>query len=557
MGHKTKKLETKSNFLIQGSILAIASLISRFIGMLYRIPMINIIGDEGMSYYSAAYNIYSILLLLSSYSLPLAVSKVIVSKITLKEYKNAYKVFQAAMMFGFVVGAVFGLILFFGANFFANSVLKLPLAAVALRTLAPTIFIMALLGVFRGFFQGLNTKIPTAASQIVEQIINAIISVAAAALLFTYGTKKSITALPQVAAELPNAYGAAGGTIGTGAGALAALVLCIAIFSSYKRTLSKLMRKDNTKKLEEYSTIIRIVFYTAVPVILSTAVYNIIRVLDNSIYGNFMTSIGAGDVYKTTYGVYSGKYLLLIDLPVGIASALASSCIPSITQAVTKNDRELIVFRVNMAIRFAMLIAIPCTVGLAVIPNTVIHALFSSDKSNASVMLMIGSLAVAFTSLSTVTNAILQGIDKMKIPIRNAIISLIIHIVVLVILLWGVNLGIYALIVSNIVFAISMCTLNSMSIEKYLDTTQEIKYTFITPAISAVVMGFIVFFLDRIIRKITQSYLISVLVCVIVGAAVYAVCLIILKTFNERELRALPGGAKIVSFVDGIGFLRK
>ena len=185
MGHKTKKLETKSNFLIQGSILAIASLISRFIGMLYRIPMINIIGDEGMSYYSAAYNIYSILLLLSSYSLPLAVSKVIVSKITLKEYKNAYKVFQAAMMFGFVVGAVFGLILFFGANFFANSVLKLPLAAVALRTLAPTIFIMALLGVFRGFFQGLNTMIPTAASQIVEQIINAIISVAAAALLFT------------------------------------------------------------------------------------------------------------------------------------------------------------------------------------------------------------------------------------------------------------------------------------------------------------------------------------------------------------------------------------
>ena len=170
-----------TNILKQGSVLATASILVRIIGLVYRVPMANILGDEGMGIYSAAAEIYNILLIISSYGMPMAVSKMVSAKCSQRRYKEAYHIFNCSMVFSIFSGGTAALFVFLGAdmlekNFFS----KYHGIAIPLRILAPTIFVVAVMGVLRGLYQGRKTMMPTALSQIIEQIINAIVSVAAA-----------------------------------------------------------------------------------------------------------------------------------------------------------------------------------------------------------------------------------------------------------------------------------------------------------------------------------------------------------------------------------------
>ena len=153
----------KSNFIVQGGLLGIAGIITRIIGMIYRIPVTNIIGDKGNGYYASAYYIYNIMLLISSYSLPLAISKVVSARLSKRQYRNANRVFRGGLLFAAITGGLAGLIVLFGAEALAN-VLSEPLSAIALRIFAPTLLIVAVMGVFRGYFQGMGNMVPTAVS---------------------------------------------------------------------------------------------------------------------------------------------------------------------------------------------------------------------------------------------------------------------------------------------------------------------------------------------------------------------------------------------------------
>ena len=230
----TGQTKNKSgNFLVQGSILAIAGIIVRLIGLAYRIPLIRIIGDEGMGYYSVAFEVYSVILLLSSYSLPLAVSKMVSAKIAEDDYLNADRIFKVSLIYATIVGFVGCIFVWLSADWFANVFYKLPLCKYALISLAPTIWIAAYLGVLRGYYQGRSTMVPTAVSQIFEQIVNAFVSVGAAWWLCDMALKAA------KGESVASAWGAAGGTIGTGAGALAALIILIVLLK--RNYLSKML----------------------------------------------------------------------------------------------------------------------------------------------------------------------------------------------------------------------------------------------------------------------------------------------------------------------------
>ena len=249
------KKKNDTSFLVQGSILAIASLVSRVIGLVYRIPLTAIIGDHGNDYYSCAYEIYSLLLLISSYSLPMAVSKMVSARISNGEKQNAYRVFKGAMIFALFTGTAACMIVFFGAEELTR-LFKTPLGVYALQVLAPTLIIVAVLGVFRGFFQGMGTMIPSAVSQIIEQIVNAVVSVGAAYVLFAYGRR--IATVLGSKEHYDAAYGAAGGTLGTSAGALCGLAFIIFVFSMFLPKFRKAMRRENKigkKQPESYRVI--------------------------------------------------------------------------------------------------------------------------------------------------------------------------------------------------------------------------------------------------------------------------------------------------------------
>jgi len=547
MESKGRSRSKESNFVVQGSILAIASIVVRIIGIAYRIPMINIIGDEGMGYYGTAFNVYNIALLLSSYSLPLAVSKMVSARLANKQYRNAERIFRTALAYATIVGAVTAAIIWFGADFFASKIFYMPYAAFALRTLAPTVWIMAYLGVFRGYFQGRGTMVPTAFSQVFEQIINAIVSVVAGSYLFNEALKVE-SMKGEAGSGYSYAWGAAGGTIGTGSGAFTALAFLLLLFLLYRKTTKRQLRRDTSGVVESYGDITRILFFTVVPVIVSSAIYNVNSVIDNGLLARNYASLGREAEFAAEWGVYTGKYHLLINVPMAVSNALSSSLIPSVSRAVASGNIKQIRSKVATAIRFSLLIAIPSTVGLTVLAGPINDMLFSGDNTLAIQMTLYGSLAVVFFSLSTVTNAILQGIDKMHLPIIHALIALVLHIGALEVMALVFDMGIYSMVYANIIFGVIMCVLNHTAIRRTIGYKQEVKKTVLIPTVSAAVMGVCTFGAYKLIHFAIQSNILSTLVSIFVAVAVYGVLLIKLKAMTADEMREMPGGTRLLGF---------
>lgn len=433
-----------------------AGIVVRIIGMLYRMPLNDIIGKQGNGYYTSAFNVYNILLILSSYSMPVAVSKMISARLARGEHRNCSRILKAALIYATVVGGVAAVVLWFGADLFAE-LIKTPFSRYALKTLAPTIWIMAYLGVLRGYFQGTGTMVPTAVSQILEQIVNAVVSVVAAGILFGVGS--SINAA-RGAKDYSYALGAAGGTIGTGAGALTAFLFFICLTASRGRERRQLVREDRSGRTESYRRIFYVLTITVLPIVISSGIYNCSNVVDNYLFGQGMDKLGYLEDSIATYWGVLGQYQLLFNIPVAVSNALSSSLIPSLTRAVANRNRREKLERIATSIRFSLLIAIPAAVGITVLAKPVCNLLFISEDNAMLIRLsMAGSLAVVFYSLSTVTNAILQGLNHMDVPIRHAVIALVIHVAVLEVFLMVLKMGIYSVVFANIMFAFVMLSL--------------------------------------------------------------------------------------------------
>ena len=548
---KTTKKES-NNFLVQGAILAIAGILVRLIGLAYRVPLLRIIGSKGMGYYSTAYNLYAIILLLSSYSLPLAVSKMVSSRIAKNEYRNANKILRAALIYATIVGGLGFVIVFFGANFFASNLYQMPLAKYALQSLAPTIWIMAYLGVLRGYFQGHSTMVPTALSQIFEQIVNAAVSVGAAYYLCEMALKQA------KGEDVKAAYGAAGGTIGTGAGTVIALFVMLAFFVVTANVRRKNIINDKTLRKESFSTITRVLILTVIPVIASTAIYNINSVLDGMVFGQSMKALGLEEETSRLYGIYTGGYLVLVNVPVAIANAMSSSLIPTISRSFSKGERGDVNSKISMVIRFATIVSFPCAIGLAVISMPVMGILFNSaeDAMLAAYLMILGSGVVVLYSVSTVTNAVLQGTSLINKPVKNAFISLIIHFIILYILLFTFKSNVIGLVFGNMVFALSMCVLNARSIRRNLSYKQEFIKTYLMPFICAGLMGIVVYIVYTFILKFSSSRVILTLIPIMVGVPVYAILLIGTRTISKNEILQMPKGRKIVNILQKVRLLK-
>ena len=536
---QTKEIKNKnSNFLIQGSILAIAGIVVRLIGLAYRIPLIRIIGDEGMGYYSVAYEIYSVVLLLSSYSLPLAVSKMISARIAKEDYGNARRIFRVALLYATVVGAAGCIFVALSADWFANVFYMLPLCKYALISLAPTIWIMAYLGVMRGYYQGQSTMVPTAISQILEQVANAVISVGAAWWLCHMALNAA------QGESVASAWGAAGGTIGTGAGALTALIVLLIMYLKGRKEWKEnaALSIENGTELESYRSISKVLFWTVVPVILSTAVYNISGIIDAELFSTTMVkhfAMNSSDV-AAEYGAYTGKFKTLINIPIAIANSLSSSLIPVMARAAAENDKKGVDDGITKALRFTVLIALPAAVGLTVLGGPVIGLLFGKSDV-AAMMATIGSFSVLFYSVSTVTNAILQGNNHMRLPVIHAVISLAIHVAALIFMMRVLKLGVYSVVLANMLFAVTMVIFNGISITKKLGYKHEWKQTIIMPLICSFAMGAVTIGVQFLVKRfISTSNLVVTAVCIIVAVVVYAASIIFTGCITKEELKSFP-----------------
>ena len=534
----------KKSIVLQGSILAGAGLISKVIGFVYRIPMANVIGNTGNGLYSVAFGIYNIALTLSSYSMPLAISKLMSARLAKKEFKNAHRMFADALAFAMIAGLCAALVLFFGAGAFAGLYHKQGLEA-PLRVLAPTVFVVALLGSCRGYYQGHRNMLPTALSQVLEQVVNAVVSVVAASALV-----KAATEHPEDAVyDSPAAAGAAGGTLGTLAGAAAALLFFALLFFFDREKRLKEKSGEDTHD-ESHALIMKALLLTVLPVILSQTVYQIGYTTDDLLFGNLMVLKGFSEQDVTSLqGVFNTQYNQMINLPVAIATAMAAATLPSIVVSHTRGEREKVKEKTNTVLKINMLIAFPSAVGLAVLAEPIMGVLFPRLGEYLPVAVMLlrtGSAAVVFYALSTLTNSILQGCDRMRLPVIHSAAALVIHILLVAFCIRYTSLGVYSLVIGNVTFPLCVSIMNGFSIRKLLGYRFQWSRSFIKPLIASLIMGAvargvytgILRWNDGLSEKL--GMLIAMMSAIFIGALSYFVLLSFLRVLTRDELRQIP-----------------
>ena len=545
--------KTKKGLFVQAGILAIAGIISRIIGLLYGSPLAAIIGDEGNGYYGAAYAIYTIILLISSYSIPSAMSKIISGKLAVKEYRNAHRIFRCALNYVAVVGGIGSLILFFAAD-----ILVAGRSATVLRFFAPTIFFFGFLGVLRGYFQAHRTMVPTSISQLIEQVFNAIVSISGAIILTNIAghddpSKRAV-------------YGAIGSALGTGSGVLIALLFMYLVYR-YNRPAVKARLDSDTHDVMPDKEIYRMILMIVTPFILSTFIYNLSTSLNSTFFSRILMHVKNMDESTVAYqyGIFARKAMVITNLPITLASAAAAAMFPEMSTTFSRGETQNAGETVSRVTRVILMISIPCAVGLFVLARPVMMILFPQRASldEASMLLRFLAITVVFYSLSTVTNAVLQGIGRVNAPVVNALIALILQSIVLGFLLVHTDLGDIALCIVTIIYSFVMCILNHFVMVRNLPVQNDLKKTYLYPTVSSLVMGGAAFGIHFLFSYIFSFFvksdyfanLFSTLIAVLFAVFIYFVVLIKSGGASEEDIRRFPKGAGIVSIFKKIRIL--
>lgn len=534
-----------TNFAMQATILAAASIISKLIGMIYNIPFANLLEAEGNGYYGKAQTVYYLILLIATFSIPQAVSKIMAEKIEKGEYKNVKRIFDVSMLYVLIVGIIAAAITYFGAPYFVS-----PSAVLSLRVLAPTVFLSGFASVYRGYFQAYGNMVPTSISQVVEQVFNAIFSIVMAVLFMNIAVASGNGDKRQM-------YGAAGGTVGTGVAVVAGLIYMAIMFHNNRSELNDNMSKDNTGELMTHKEAAKLLLMIATPIIFSSFIYNINGTLDMKMYDAIMTSKGyAEDYFSAQYGLYSRYYLVLANIPIAMAAAVASTVIPRVSASHAVGDLEGCRSSISKAIQLTMVLTIPCAIGFMTLGKPIIRMLYpslSADSINtAAGLLLYGGISIIFYGFSSVLNGVLQGVGKVNFPVISATTALVFHIVLLYALLKYTDIGTLSFIAATLLYVLIIVIMNYRKVNQYLGYSVEWKSVILMPLLSALIMGIVTILsyelFDILLSKLTGEYVSSALatvISIIFAAIVYCVCLLRFGGYTEEMLLSFPKGAII------------
>lgn len=529
------------SFVRQAAILAAAGLLVRLMGFLYRLPLTGLIGDEGNGIYAAGFYIYQFLLILSSAGLPAAISKMVSERLALGQRRNAHRVFRVSMVVAGAVSFAAMVFLFVFARQISELVLS-PRSYYSILTLAPTLFVVGIMSVFRGYFQGMRTMVPTALSQIVEQVFNAVFSVFLAWILVGKGIE----------------FGAAGGTAGTGIGALAGLAVVALAYVLVRPTLLRRMAKEPFAEEESARDIAKILLRTAFPIIIGTAVFSISNLTDMFMVKSRLLASGVFDEVQAEilYGQLSGKYATLTTLPVSISTALATAAIPSIAASMVQQDKPAVSSKINTTFRVAMLISIPAAVGIGVLGDQILQMLFPS-YSDGGILLKVGALSIVFLALCQIITGILQGIGRVQIPVIGALCGLVVKVVLNYVLIVIPSVNVVGAVLSTTGCYIMAVAVNLTLLKRVTGVQLDYMGGLVKPAVASAVMGIVCFGGYALLHSVIPSNTLCVLITILISVAVYALLLVILRALKREDVVLLPAGGRIASLLDRYGLLNE
>jgi len=552
----------KQTIIYGAAILSVAGIIIKIIGAFFRIPLGNLIGDEGMGYYNAVYPVYTLLIVIATTGIPIAVSRLVAERNTEGDSIGANRVFNIAVVLMSVIGVFFFCILFFGAPAITSSLTDLSAAVVAMQAIAPALLFVPIMAAFRGYFQGLQNMKPTALSQLTEQAFRVVIGLALAFALIGFGKE----------------YAAAGGTFGATAGAVAGLITLLVIYSRMRGAGTYRERRERAKQAREAESrepvgkIIKTIIVIAVPITVGAAVMPIMYNIDMWVVPARLSFAGFDPVeVRSMYGQLTGFAEPLTNLPKVLTTAIAISMVPTIVRAWKEKDKEFLSYNVTLGFRFALIIGLPCTVGLMILAEPVMFLLYPmqlAGAAGAAPALFIFAIGIVFLSSIDALTSALQGVGKQMIPFINIAIGAGCKFVITYALTGIPLLNIKGAAIGTIMAYIIATVLNYRAVKIYTGTRFDPSLTFVRPLVSALVMGGVaaaVYYSifgaigrsagslaeiasQQLHREITEgmfSNAVATIAAILIGIVVYIIMLFVSRAIKPEELRLLPKGEKL------------
>ena len=522
----------KQTFLHGTALLAMSTAIVKLIGAFYSIPLKAIIGDQAFGYYSTAYEIYTLLLMISTAGLPVAMSRMISQASSLEKYQQVRKIYTTARTLFLTLGLLGTVLMMAFCHQLANFQ-KQPNAWITILVLGPACFLICLMSTYRGFFQGQGNMKPTSVSQVLEAAVKLIVGLSAAILLQQY--TKNI------------AFPAGGAILGV---TMSCLVSSIYLNHCFRKAYRDLPVGHDTA--DAGKDIAKGLLAIAIPITIGSAGLQILTVLETKVYMSqlleFMTQESA-DLQKGIYNFVQK----IFNMPCAFITPITISIIPAITSQITTGDRKGAKATEESAARVTALISMPCAIGLAVLaePVTALLGGYSGDNLVLATNLMrVLGICIIFNATVLLTNAIMQSHGHVNLPVVNMFIGGFLKLAAIAILTGNKHIGILGTPIGSLLCYLSITVLNVLTVHRVLDHPPAIIKNMFRGFLAAAIMGVGAYGAWYGLKFIgIGSRLILCAAPIMVGVVVYVIAAVKLKAITREDCLLLPKGQKIADLL--------
>lgn len=514
----------KQTFMKSVIVVMAAQLIIKLMGFIYRVVLTNIQGfqDAGNSYYGTGYKVYVFILAIATTGVPSAISKLVAEKMAVGDPKGAHKVFKTATKLFTFIGLLFAAILFFGANFISTKLLSNPPVAGTLATLAPAVLFVSIASVFRGYFIGMQNVSAHSTAQVIEQIVNSVLSVVFVLMLI--GKSPEIMAM--------------GSTAATAVSTFVALVYLYIFYEKNKSSIHENIKNAKPHIADSTKVTVKKIMKYVIPISFASIVVSLSGLVDILSVMEGLQKFGYSiEKANEVYGIIVGKVDILVSIPHTFNVAIVTPLIPIITELIVKKDYKGAQNKIDFSMKLSSIIAFPCTIGLAILAEPLFKTIFPNAPDGA-LLLQVEVWAIIFSLIAQVAEGALNGIGKLVVPGVSIIVAAVIKYILNITLI-----PIYGEIIvpiTTIVYHLVNCLIVTYVLYKSLKTKPDFGNIFVKPFISSVIMGVIVWFVYKATLAICNSTIISIIICILIGATLYFIMLLKFRVLTEDEKKSMP-----------------
>ena len=580
------KSEKTHSFMGNVAIILFAQLMVKVLGLVYRMVITNIdgFGNTGNGFYNAGFQVYTVLLAISSVGIPNAIAKMVSERAALGDYRGAHRVFTSALKLFAVIGIVCSVILYVGSDFIAVHIMNMDGAQYVMRALAPSLFFVCLASVIRGYFQGLSDMRATSFSQMLEQVFKCGLTIVF--VLLTVGVMPKamqiltrITLLYSPEGVTRPEIMAAWANFASSAATVISLAYLLIFYLRRRATINERI-KNSTAKTDTSSTkrLMRMILLLSVPISLASIITAVNRVVDLATitrgielaFQNGIPSIaGASAIANPTAAelntaavTLSGmlsKSDTLFNMPLAVNIAFATVLVPSIAGAIAKGETKEASEKTSYSVLISILIILPCAIGFMVLAQPVYNIIYPATPDGYD-LLSLMSVALVFSALTQTITGALQGIGKVYVPAASILIGCVFKVVLNVTLIRIPSVNIYGAAISSIVCQIVAFLINFFVLIRYIPIKLSLGKYIIKPLVSGIVMGAVALGVFTLLSNaLGTGYinnLVATAVSIVVAAIVYFGLVFALRIMSKDDILLLPAGARILNLLTKLKLYR-